>query len=83
MVEDTDMSRERMDADDDDDEDVGPMPMPAGADGHVMKKKRKGPSRVPYSSQCRPNDKTCSASTRKALLGAPSKRRPLLQEFHA
>ncbi|PIL22477.1 hypothetical protein GSI_15165 [Ganoderma sinense ZZ0214-1] len=41
MAEDTNMSREQMDADDDDDEDVGPMPMPAGADGHVVKKKRK------------------------------------------
>ncbi|KAI1793396.1 hypothetical protein LXA43DRAFT_241848 [Ganoderma leucocontextum] len=40
-VEDVDKSREQMDVDDDDDDDVGPMPMPAGADGHVVKKKRK------------------------------------------
>ena len=31
-----------MDEDEDSDDDVGPMPMPAAADGHIVKKKRKG-----------------------------------------
>ncbi len=59
MAEDTSdksKSREQMDVDDDedddDDDDVGPMPMPAGADGHVVKKKRKGPFSAPYSLHC-------------------------------
>ena len=45
-----------MDADDDDDDDVGPMPMPAGADGHVVKKKRKGMCRSRETSK----EPTCS-----------------------
>lgn len=40
-----------MDADDSDD-DVGPMPMPAGAEGHVVKKKRKGAIVCPRFGGC-------------------------------